>query len=248
MAKLRYRTHLQTVGDLQCAIVRTDEAPRAIGILCHGFGAPGDDLLGLAPDLLQARAGDEPVELIFPSALISLAAEGFPDGRAWWRLSIQRLIAMMETGQYQLIREESPAGIDEARTALMKVVDDAFERTGLDNRRLLLGGFSQGAMVAMETACCGLATAPAALALYSCCLIREKQWRAGMGKLAGSRILQSHGELDQILPFQAGIWLRDLLVANGCQVEFLQFAGPHTISWEAIEGTARLLDELAGGN
>jgi phospholipase/carboxylesterase len=152
---------------------------------------------------------------------------------------------MMELGQYELIRQESPPGIEQARTALTKVVDDALTRTGLSSKRLLLGGFSQGAMVAMECACCALAEAPGAMALYSCCLIRENQWRAGMRQLADTKILQSHGEVDPILPLQTGLWLRDLLIANGCQVEFLQFAGPHTISWEAIEQTARLLDELA---
>ncbi|MGN6135909.1 MAG: alpha/beta hydrolase [Aureliella sp.] len=245
MTKLRYRTHRATIGDLECAIVRTDEPPRAVGILCHGFGAPGDDLLGLAPDLLQARTGGEPVELIFPSALLSLADEGLPDGRAWWRLSIQRLIAMMEMGQYEAIREESPPGIDQARAALVAVIEDALERTGLSGRQLLLGGFSQGAMVAMECACCGLDETPGAMSLFSCCLIRERQWRPAMPKLAETKILQSHGEMDPILPLQTGLWLRDALADSGCKVEFLQFAGPHTISWEAIEGTARYLDDLA---
>lgn len=245
MAKLRYRTHLQRIGDLDYAIVKSDEAPKAIGILCHGFGAPGDDLVGLAPDLLQARAGTEPVELIFPSAILSLADEGFADGRAWWRLSIQRLLAMMELGQYELIRQESPPGIDEARSALSQLVADALTRTGLSSEHLLLGGFSQGAMVAMECACSGMESAPGAMALFSCCLIRERQWRAGVGKLSGTKILQSHGEQDPILPLRTGLWLRDLLIENGCHVDFLQFPGPHTISWEAIEGTAKLLDELA---
>ena len=99
--------------------------------------------------------------------------------------------------------------------------------------------------VGMETLC--LDTAPGAMAIYSGCLIREAQWKAGVSKLAGTRVVQSHGQLDSILPLAAGLWLRDLLLAEGCQVEFLQFQGPHTISWEAIESTARLLDELAAG-
>ena len=245
LSKLRYRTELQRIGGLDCAVVRPDEAPQAIGVMCHGFGAPGDDLLGLAPDLLQARVGSEPVELIFPAALLSLADEGFAEGRAWWRLSIQRLIAAMEIGQFDLIRQDSPPGIDEARTALAHIITDALDRTGLSSQRLLLGGFSQGAMLAMECACCGLDEAPGAMCLYSGCLIRETQWQRGVEKLKGTRILQSHGDQDPILPIQAGFWLRDFLIANGCQVEFLRFAGPHTISWEAIEGTAQLLDELA---
>lgn len=245
MAKLRYRTQRQRIGQLDCAVVKSDEAPRALGILCHGFGASGEDLLGLAEDLLEARTGEEPVELIFPAALLSLADEGFAEGRAWWRLSIQRLMAVMEMGQYELIREESPPGIDEARLALAEVVAESLQQSGLPVDRLLLGGFSQGAMLAMECACCALDEAPGALALYSGCLIRELQWKVGVNKLSNSQILQSHGELDPILPMRTGVWLRELLTENGCKVDFLPFSGPHTISWEAIEGTAKLLDDLA---
>ena len=245
LAKLRYRTQLKRIGELDCTVVSTDQPPAAIGILCHGFGAPGDDLVGLAPDLLQARAGSEPVELIFPSGLLSLADEGFPEGRAWWRLSIQRLLSIMEQGQYELIRQESPPGIEAAQSALSHVVEEALARTGLPSRQLLLGGFSQGAMVAMECACCAMPAAPGAMALFSGCLIREKQWRAGVNKLAGTKILQSHGELDPILPLRTGVWLRDMLIESGCHVDFRQFVGPHTICWEAIEGTAGLLDDLA---
>jgi phospholipase/carboxylesterase len=247
VTELQYRAERQRIGVLDCVVVKTDAPPAAVAVLCHGFGAPGDDLAGLAPDLLEARSGGQPVELIFPAGLLSLADEGFAEGRAWWRLSIQRLIAAMEQGQYEQVRRESPPGIDEARAAITEVVTTALARTGLSERRLLLGGFSQGAMLSMECACCGLDSAPAGMALYSGCLIREDQWTPRAAKLADTRVVQSHGEFDSILPLPAGLWLRDLLLAQGCQLEFLQFQGPHTISWEAIESTARLLDELAAG-
>ena len=245
MTNLRYRTERQRIGVLDCIVVKPDVRPAAVAVLCHGFGAPGDDLAGLAPDLLEARSGAEPIELIFPAGLLSLADEGFAEGRAWWRLSIQRLIAALEQGQYEEVRRESPPGIDEARAALTEVVTTTLARTGLSSRQLLLGGFSQGAMLSMECACCGMDSAPGAMAIYSGCLIREPEWQAGAKKLADTRVVQSHGQFDSILPLAAGLWLRDLLLAEGCQVEFLQFQGPHTISWEAIESTARLLDDLA---
>lgn len=248
LQKLRYRTERQQVGSLQCAIVRSDEPPKAVAVLCHGFGAPGDDLLGLATDLLEAMSSKRPVQLVFPAAAISLADEGFGDGRAWWRLSISRLLAVLEQGQYELVREESPPGIDEACTALTGTVEQVLRDANLTSNQLLLGGFSQGAMLAMECACCGLEQPPAAMALYSGCLIRELQWKVGVARLAGTKIIQSHGELDPILPLRTGQWLRDLLVASGCHVDFMQFPGPHTIAWEAIEATAALLDELTTGN
>lgn len=245
MTHFRYRTERQRIGVLDCIVVKSDLPPAAVAVLCHGFGAPGDDLAGLAPDLLEARSGSEPVELIFPAGLLSLADEGFAEGRAWWRLSIQRLIQAIEQGQHEQVRRESPPGIDQAREAITGVVTTVLARTGLTSQKLLLGGFSQGAMLSMECACCGLDSPPGAMAIYSGCLIREDHWKPRAAKLASTRVVQSHGQLDSILPLATGLWLRDLLLAEGCQVEFLQFQGPHTISWEAIESTARLLDELA---
>lgn len=242
--EIQYRTHRQKIGQLDCAIVKSSLPPQAIAVLAHGFGAPGDDLLGLADDLLQSLTAQVPVQLIFPAALLSLADEGYGDGRAWWKLSIQRLLSVIEQGQYELVKEESPPGIDEAREALTEVVELSLASAGLGHDKLLLGGFSQGAMLSMEVACLGLKAAPAAMALYSGCLIRERQWKKGVARLANTRIVQSHGSLDPILPVRTGKWLHDLLVDAGCQVDFKQFQGPHTIPWEAIESTAKLLDDL----
>ncbi len=244
MPEIQYRTHRQQIGSLNCISIHSNSPPKAIAVLAHGFGAPGDDLAGLAEDILQALNSYEPVQLIFPAALLSLADEGYGDGRAWWKLSIQRLLSVLEQGQYELVKEESPPGIDEARQALTEVVEQALTSAGLTHDKLLLGGFSQGAMLAMEVACLGLKQPPGAMALYSGCLIRYKQWHPQVARLANTPIVQSHGTMDPILPLRTGIWLRDLLVEGGCQVDFKQFNGPHTISGEAIEGTARLLDKL----
>ncbi len=244
MSELRYRVERKQIGELNCAIVTSDEQPQALGVFCHGFGASGDDLLGVASELLQLLRCEAPVQLVFPAALLSLADEGYGDGRAWWKLSIQRLIAALEAGQYELVRDENPPGIEQARQALVEVIDQSLASAGLNKGQLLLGGFSQGAMLSVETACCGLDAPPAAMALFSGCLIRERHWKAAASRLSATNILQSHGRLDPILPFRTGTWLRDMLTEAGCEVEFVDFQGPHTIPWEAIEGTAKLLDEV----
>ncbi|MFO1065313.1 MAG: lysophospholipase [Pirellulales bacterium] len=248
MSALKYRASRRSVGSLECIVVAPDSKVdvKAMVVLCHGFGAGGDDLVGLSNDLLSSRSGDEPVVLVYPAALLSLADEGYGDSRAWWRLSIQRLISAIEDGQYELIREESPEGIDAARTALVGTVNILLNEYDLDMSALVLGGFSQGAMLSMECACCGFDGPPAGLVLYSGCLIREKQWKAGADKLRDCSIVQSHGDQDMILPIRTGLWLKELLEESGCAVDFIRFVGPHMICGEAIERTAELIDEVAG--
>ncbi len=244
LSQISYRAQRQQLGQLNCVVVQPEsgEEIRKIMVLCHGFGAPGEDLVGIAEELLERTASPDGVQLIFPAAPLSLDELGMPGGRAWWLLSIAKLVAAMEEGRFEQVREEVPEGIDTARNYLTETIEIALERSSLTAAQLVLGGFSQGAMLAMDVACRGLNAPPAAMCLYSGALICEKQWRLAAPKLAACQVVQSHGKQDPILPFTMGVWLRDLLLKSNCNVDFIEFNGPHTIPLEAIERTSQLLD------
>ncbi|RMF37355.1 MAG: lysophospholipase, partial [Planctomycetota bacterium] len=106
-----YSLTRRTLGRLACAVVHpTDPALpiRSLAVFCHGFGAGGDDLLGLGGELLHSASLDAGTMMVFPAAPLELDDQGIPGGRAWWLLSIQRLVSAMEQGQFELIREEVP--------------------------------------------------------------------------------------------------------------------------------------------
>lgn len=251
MKPLNYQATRTRLGPLDCVVVAPQASNDAtakiatLGVFCHGFGASGEDLVGLAGELLQIAATDAGIMLVFPAAPLSLEEQGMPGGRAWWMLSIQNLISAMDSGRYEQIREQVPDGIDTARESLTAVIEIALKRCGLSEKNLLLGGFSQGGMLAVETALRGLPEPPAQLCLYSSALICERLWKPLAHRLQHTQIFQSHGRLDPILPFQTGLWLRDMLQAAQCQVDFVEFNGPHTIPIIAIERTAHMLSQLA---
>lgn len=248
MNQTPYQASREVLGRLQCVVVRPSDASQeisALSVFCHGFGAGGDDLVGLAGELLQYAPRDTGWMLVFPAAPLSLDEQGMPGGRAWWLLSIQRLISALEDGRYEQVREEEPPGIDEARELLVETIHQAMQLCQLDTSRLLLGGFSQGAMLTVDAALRGLEQPPAKLCLYSGALICERQWKPQVSKLKQTEILQSHGQADMILPLQTGLWLRDLMQEAGCSVDFVQFNGPHTIPAEAIERTGKMLAEFS---
>jgi phospholipase/carboxylesterase len=245
---IKYAARRERIGSLDCVVVGPEangDSPvtpiSQVGIFCHGFGASGDDLVGLAGELLHNADASRGCMLVFPAATLSLEPQGMPDGRAWWLLSIQRLISAMEDGRYEQIRQEVPEGIDDARTKLTEVIEIVLERCGLSSAQLLLGGFSQGAMLAVETALRGLAEPPAKLCLYSGALICEALWKPLATRLSNTHIVQSHGRFDPILPLQTGLWLREMLQGAGCQVDWIEFNGPHTIPQMALDRTAQLL-------
>lgn len=247
LANPEYQFERAQIGSLDCGIVRPADESAEIGsltVFCHGFGAGGDDLVGLAPELLQIAPLPKPTLMLFPAAPLSLEDEGIPGGRAWWNLSIQRLVDALEEGRYESIREEEPAGIDAAREQLCETISTVLERHALNYDQLMLGGFSQGAMLSMDAACRGLPEPPGALCLFSGCLICERQWKPQVHRLSKTSILQSHGRIDPILPIQTGKWLTELLQAGGCEVDFIEFLGAHTIPFEAIEHAAKLMAEV----
>ncbi len=203
--------------------------PRAAVILCHGFGAPGDDLVGLAPELVRAQPSLADVRFYFPEAPLDL---GF--GRAWWLIDMAAVQKMQRDPEaLREFRKAEPEGMAAARSKLLSLVKEVADGTGLPLNRIVLGGFSQGAMLSCDVAL-RLEEAPAALVQLSGTLLTEDVWREKAKRRAGLQVFQSHGRFDPILPFQAAEWLRDALTDAGLSVEFVPFDGPHTIGGEAF--------------
>ena len=185
----------------------------------------------------------ERVQFVFPAAPLSLDDQGLYGGRAWWPLDVARLAAAIERGELRDQRRHFPAELPEARDGVMELLKILQDETQLPLSRFVLGGFSQGSMIATEVAL-RLPQSPAALVIWSGTLLCEDVWRELAATHRGLPVLQSHGTADPILPFEAAVWLRDLLQEAGAEVEFIEFYGPHTIPLEAIERTIALLERV----
>lgn len=209
-------------------------APKAAVILCHGFGAPGDDLVGLGPELARHVPALAATRFYFPAAPLSFADLGWGDARAWWLIdmaAVQRL--QHDEAALREFRKVEPQGLAEARRMLLALVQHVADSTGLPMSKLVLGGFSQGAMLATDVAL-RLEEAPGGLVVLSGTLLTEDTWRVKARARAGLPVFQSHGRQDPVLPYQAAEWLKELLVEAGMQHEFVPFDGGHTIGGEAL--------------
>ncbi len=240
----RFSTKL---GELDCQVVdgvAEGASPELAVVLCHGFGAPATDLVTLAPELVALNpelAGR--VRFVFPGAPLSLDMYGMPQARAWFHLPPE--VLMGQQRDWARFASEVPEGLTAARRALMGLVSALSVATKLPYGRIVLGGFSQGAMVTTDVAL-RLEEAPAGLCLLSGTLIAQDEWRKRAPARKGLPVFQSHGHYDAVLPFAPAERLRDLLLEAGLAVEFVPFDGPHTIDADEMKHLAAFLGARLG--
>jgi phospholipase/carboxylesterase len=166
-------------------------------VLCHGYGADGNDLIGLAPlwqRMLPTAA------FVAPNAPEPCA--GAPSGYQWFPIS-------------RIDPQEMKRGVESAAAALNAFLDAELARMELGNDRLALVGFSQGTMMALHV---GLSRAakPAAIVGYSGML-------AGAPPALGPDappVLLVHGEADQTIPVGALFEAATVLGAAGASVQW----------------------------
>lgn len=244
--------HLQTtLGSLDAHVIQGDDgAPRLAVVLCHGFGAPGEDLVGLGPELMSTfPALAKGVRFIFPAAAITLPGYG-GGARAWWEIDLEQRMRVQQQGPEAIaaLRDELPQGLTAARRHLMGALEALSRSAGLSMGRIVLGGFSQGAMLTTDTLL-ALDEPPAGLAILSGTVINQAEWAKKAPRRRGLPVFQSHGRIDSVLRFRDAELLRDLLGNAGLAVEFLPFDGGHAIPGEVLEALGRFLEaRLAEAN
>ena len=220
--------------------------PRFAVVLCHGYGAPGDDLVSLASEVIRAAPElDARMRFVFPEAPLALSALGPWDSRAWWPLDESVLDASITRGSRIETAREAPAEMPGLRETMFRLLADLERVEGIPVSRVVLGGFSQGAMLATDIAL-RLPVSPAGLCVFSGTLLDADEWNRLAPARRGMPALVCHGRQDPLLSFGTAEALRDLLAHAGVTVEFVPFDGPHTISPEGFAAFVVFLQAISG--
>jgi phospholipase/carboxylesterase len=218
----------ETFGGLRTRIVGgTDGKGGGDGpvvVLLHGFGAPGEDLVPFGTALGLPRD----VRFVFPAAPLSLDDQGMFGGRAWWHIDMERLQLAIMTGRARDLSKEVPEGLSVARERVLALLGEVEKKLGAPYERIVLGGFSQGAMLACDVAL-HADRQVGGLILLSGTFLCEQEWRPRMAERRGLRVFQSHGAVDPLLPFELAERLRDALVEAGLDLDWIAFRGGHEI-------------------
>lgn len=189
----------------------------ALVILLHGYGANGEDLIGLA-DYWRALLPN--AAFVAPNAPEQLPFAGF-GGFQWFDLTTRS-------------PQERWSGTQQAAPVLEAFIALELERMKLGAERLALVGFSQGTMLSLHVGL-RLRTPPAAILGYSGIIAGPEHLaadRAARGITGQPPILLIHGEDDDVIPAEALAITTKALADAGL-----------TASWHLSPGLGHGIDE-----
>jgi phospholipase/carboxylesterase len=245
----------QRFGGLEVVVLGgTDGLGGGQGPLCvllHGFGASGTDLVPLG----RMLGGPPGMRFAFPAAPLALddgsqsGSDGYfgpSESRAWWLIDMERLQRALMSGRMDDFVRDEPVGLTAAREQLVLCLAELERELAVPAGQLVLGGFSQGAMLSLDVALrTGLTLG--GVILWSATILAEPQWQKLMPARRGLRIFQSHGRQDPLLPFSVASSLRHQLSAAGLAVDWHEFTGGHEIPLAVLQATSAFLGPLVAG-
>lgn len=184
---------------------------KSVVILLHGYGADGNDLIGLAPHLARALP-----DTTFYSPNAPFPCEMSPFGRQWFSLAeydpefLRRAPETM-SGALAAMAE----GANKNASFIHDFIDHVMEIHGIGEDKIALVGFSQGTMMSLQTA-------PrrekqlAGVVGFSGALLGEAAFAAELKSRPPVALV--HGTADPVVPIEASRLAKGTLEANGIEV------------------------------
>jgi phospholipase/carboxylesterase len=207
---------------------RSGDKPKQLVVLLHGYGADGEDLIGLADPLGEALP-----EALFAAPNAPSRCAQNPFGYEWYPLDFSQM------------QESVRIGTPTARAAIVEYLADLWARTGLGPAETFLVGFSQGAMMALHVAL-SLPEPVLGVVSFSGALVPPDDLDAA----PRPPVCLVHGELDQVVDPARTTEAANALNAAGYRVSVHFSRGlAHGISPDGLQfATAFMLGRLGQGN
>jgi phospholipase/carboxylesterase len=224
--------------------------------LLHGYGANKEDLQGLVPYLDPMNTYD----WLFLDAPFALPGPFTLNGRAWF--GVNSLMSVIQSGQS--LTDYEPEELTSLLENLSGWFDNFLSHPDFRYKKIILGGFSQGAIVTSHllpywikrqiSAATHLQTLPSGMLLFSPALIAQKTLHANItflesldashpDYLKNIPYLITHGTEDQVLPFHLAQELAQILHQSFVHKnnQFLPFQGGHEIPLSAFKAAQEFL-------
>ena len=200
---------------LEAIELETRPNPSHTVIWLHGLGADGSDFVPIVQELQLPPLG---IRFVFPHApKRPVTINGGFVMRAWYDIVMQ-----------DLVRQEDERGIRESQAQVEALIAREGGR-GIPPGRIVLAGFSQGGVIALQTGLRQPKPLAGVLALSCYLPLAAKVERESDAASADEPIFLGHGTADDVVPIKAGLAARDALTKLGCKVEWHQYPMAHSV-------------------
>lgn len=207
-----------------CLIVETGSNPAHNCVIwLHGLGADGHDFEPIVPEL--GLSPDLNIRFVFPHApMIPLTInQGFVM-RAWYD------IVAVDTAECQ---DES--GIRESQALLVDMIETQIDQ-GIDSSRIVLAGFSQGGVIALQTGLRFDKPLAGIMALSAYLPLAETLTDEKHEANASIPVFLAHGSADSVIPIDLAYRTRSHLEKQGYHPTWFEYdAMQHSVCAQEIE-------------
>jgi phospholipase/carboxylesterase len=223
------KTNKVDIVGVECLEVRGDNPDVGV-IFFHGYGANMHDLFPL-----WQMWHRESFNWYFPNGINPLPM-GYDEGRSWFSIDVIELERAMREGRHRDLSHHLPPELDTTLHMLENLVIELSKR----HKKIILGGFSQGAMCASHLAMRESLHIDGLILLSGVLLAQERFPRA----VRSVPFYQSHGTRDPILSIEGAKDLEKKLHSLNFSGHLHTFTGGHEIPAQVIEDVRRFLEQF----
>ncbi|MGI4846583.1 MAG: alpha/beta hydrolase [Janthinobacterium lividum] len=211
---------------LETIEVESAANPSAAVIWLHGLGADGNDFVPIVREL--DLAGVAPIRFIFPTApTMPVTVNGGYVMRAWYDI--------LGT---DIARREDENGLRASQAKVEELIAAQIAR-GIPAERIILGGFSQGCAMTLQTGLRHPQKLGGLLCLSGYLPIHTLVEAERHGANHETPIFMAHGRHDPVIAISRAEQGRDILVKLGHPVEWHEYMMQHSVAAEELEDIAR---------
>jgi phospholipase/carboxylesterase len=200
--------------------IETKPKPSHTVIWLHGLGADGNDFVPVVKEMKLPRLG---IRFVFPHApMRPVTINGGFVMRAWYDIAYQ-----------ELAFKEDERGLRESQKLIEELIVRENTRS-IPSSRIVLAGFSQGGVLALQT---GLRQSKPLAGLMALSSYLPMSPMIEVERNAASNLVpvfMGHGITDNIVPLALGKMSRDTLIKLGYEVEWHQYTMPHSVCAEEL--------------
>ena len=209
---------------LETIEIETAPKPTAAVIWLHGLGADGNDFAPIVPEIdLRGLPG---VRFVFPHApKIPVTINNGYVMRAWYDVSFGDLEGKS--------RKPDQPGVRASQRAIEQLIARENQR-GIDTRRVVLAGFSQGGAIALQTGLRYAEQLAGIMALSTYLPLAETLPAEASASNRNLPIYFAHGNYDPVIPIAMATASRAALETLGYAVEWHEYPMQHSVCPEEI--------------